>query len=316
VFDFPRDVQPILDKLCLACHDYEKTDEGGPYAGNVVLSGDRGPMFSHAYFTMTVRKLFSDNRNRPQGNDPPRALGSSASRILQMLDGSHYGVRADEHQKKMLRLWIELGAPYPGTYAALGCGSVGGYHQNQLVNTDTDWPTTQAGAEVIDRRCASCHREARVLPRSLSDERGVSFWRFDVDDPRLALSRHIVFNLTRPEKSLLLLAPLAEGSGGLGLCRDDQGKAATVFAGTDDPDYQKLLAMVTAGKESLDTIKRFDMPGFRPRPQYLREMKRYGVLAPDHPDDAPVDPYELDRRYWESLWYRAGSRESGVGSGE
>jgi len=62
--------------------------------------------------------------------------------------------------------------------------------------------------------------------------------------------------------------------------------------------------MAAAGKDNLDTIKRFDMPGFRPRPQYLREMKRYGVLAPDHPDDAPVDAYQLDRLYWESLWHR------------
>ena len=46
------------------------------------------------------------------------------------------------------------------------------------------------------------------------------------------------------------------------------------------------------------------MPGFRPRPQYLREMKHYGILPADHADDGPVDPYDLDRRYWESLWYR------------
>jgi hypothetical protein len=148
-----------------------------------------------------------------------------------------------------------------------------------------------------------------VLPRSLSDERGLSFWRFDIDDPLLKLSRHIVFNLTRPEKSLLLLAPLAEASGGLGLCRDAGGKPARVFADTQDPDYAKLLAMVTAGKDNLDAIKRFDMPGFRPRPQYLREMKRYGVLPLDHADDAPIDPYQLDRRYWESLWYRPGTGE-------
>ena len=306
VFDFPRDVQPILDRLCADCHGYEKTDRGGPYAGNVVLTGDRGPMFSHAYFTMTVRRLFSDNRNRAQSNYPPRTIGSSASRILKMIDGSHYDAVATEHEKKMLRLWIELGAPYPGTYAALGCGSVGGYQQNQLVNTDTDWPTTKAGAEVIDRRCASCHQGTSVLPRSLSDERGLSFWRFEMDDPRLKLSRHIVFNLTRPEHSLLLLAPLAEPSGGFGLCRDAQGNPASLFPDTEDPDYRKLLAMVAAGKDNLDAIKRFDMPGFRPRPQYLREMKRYGVLPLDTPDDAPVDPYELDRRYWESLWYRSG----------
>jgi len=305
VFDFPRDVQPILDNLCVDCHGYEKTARGGPYDGRVILTGDHGPMFSHAYFTMTVRKLFSDGRDLARSNYPPRVLGSSASPVLKMLDGSHYGVRATELQKKMLRLWIEVGAPYPGTYAALGCGSIGGYAQNKPVNTDTDWPTTIAGAEVIERRCAACHQGDDVLPKSLSDERGVSFWRFDVDDPRLELSRHIVFNLTRPEKSLLLLAPLAERAGGLALCRDEQGQPAAVLPDTRDPDYQKLLAMVTAGKANLDRMKRFDMPGFRPRPQYVREMKRFGILPADHPDDAPLDVYATDRAYWQSLWYRA-----------
>ena len=47
------------------------------------------------------------------------------------------------------------------------------------------------------------------------------------------------------------------------------------------------------------------MPGFRPTPQYLREMKRYGILPPNHADDgAGRFLYELDRAYWESLWYR------------
>jgi hypothetical protein len=305
VLDFPRDIQPILDALCADCHGTEQTARGGPYDGGILLTGDRGPMFSHAYFSMTVHQLFNDNRNTATSNHPPRTIGSSASRILQMLDGSHYDVKATERQKTMLRLWIEVGAPYPGTYAALGSGSIGGYHENRLVNTDFDWPTTQAGAEVIDRRCASCHQDAMVLPRSLSDERGISFWRFSIDDPRLRLSRHIVFNLTRPERSLLLLAPLAKDSGGLDLCRDAEGRPAGVFAGSHDSDYQTLLAMIAAGKRNLDGIKRFDMPGFQPVPQYLREMQRYGVLPADHPDDAPVDPYELDQRYWRSLWHEA-----------
>jgi len=312
VFDFPRDVQPILDRRCVDCHDYSKGKVGGPYAGKIVLAGDRGPMFSHAYFTMTVRRLFSDNRNEPRSNLPPRTLGSSASRILGMLDGSHYDVRATDHEKRMLRLWIEVGAPYPGTYAALGCGAVGGYVQNEQVNTDERWPTTRAGAEVIQRRCAACHQGDRVLPKSLSDERDVSFWRFAIDDPRLKLSRHIVFNLTRPEKSLLLLAPLSAPAGGLGLCRDPKGNPNSVLAGTNDPDYATLLAMVAAGARNLDSIKRFDMPGFRPRPEYLREMRHYGVLPANHPADAPVDFYDLDRRYWQSLWHRAGAAGGGT----
>ncbi len=305
VFDFPRDIQPILDDLCVDCHGYEKTELGGPYAGKVALTGDHGPMFSHAYFTMTVRQLFVDGRDKAESNYAPRAIGSGASRILTMLDGSHYDVKASEHQKRMLRLWIDLGAPYPGTYAALGCGSIGGYQQNNLVNTDFNWPTTKAGAEVVQRRCASCHQGKDVLPKSMCDERGISFWRFSINDPRLKLSRHIVFNLSRPEKSLLLLAPLAKESGGFGLCRDEQDAPVAVFAGKSDPDYQKLLAMATAGRQNLATIKRFDMPGFRPRPQYLREMKLYGILPTDHRDDAEVDGYGLDQRYWRSLWYRA-----------
>ncbi len=302
VFDFPRDIQPILDDLCVQCHGYEKTERGGPYAGRLILTGDRGPMFSHSYFTMTVRRLFSDGRNLAKSNYPPRSLGSSASRILKMLDGSHYEVRADKHQKKMLRLWIEVGASYPGTYAALGCGSIGGYSENIPVHTDFDWPTTIAGAEVIKRRCASCHQKNDVLPASMSDERDISFWRFSLDDPRLKLSRHIVFNLTRPEKSLLLLAPLSKAAGGFGLCRDAD-KPADVLAGTDEPDYRTLLAMVEAGKAYLEKIKRFDMPGFQPRPAYVQEMKRYGVLPADLPATARIDPYETDSAYWRSLWY-------------
>jgi hypothetical protein len=78
-----------------------------------------------------------------------------------------------------------------------------------------------------------------------------------------------------------------------------------VFASTDDPDYQVLLKMIEAGRDKLNEIKRFDMPGFRPRPEYLREMKRYGILpATFDIDKDPVNPYELDRLYWDSFIYQ------------
>ena len=86
--------------------------------------------------------------------------------------------------------------------------------------------------------------------------------------------------------------------------RDGNGDAATVFRDTRDPDYATLVEMARAGERNLARIKRFDMPGFQPMPQYLREMKNYGVLPPDHPDDAPVDPYDLDQKYWSSLWHQ------------
>jgi hypothetical protein len=309
VFDFPRDIQPTLNALCVSCHDYEKTAAGGPRAGGVILSGDRGPMFSHSYYMMTVRALFSDGRNQARSSYAPRTLGSAASKILRILDGSHYGVKASASQKKLLRLWIETGAAYPGTYAALGTGMIGGYAQNQQVHTDFDWPATKAAAQVIAQRCAGCHKEpSRLLPTSLSDERDVSFYMPQIGDPRLITSRHIVFNLTRPEKSLILLAPLAEAAGGWGLCRDPKSKErVTVFASSADADYQKLLALCVAGAERLSQMKRFDMADFRPRIDWFREMRRYGILTADVKPTDPIDVYATERKYWESLWYQAQS---------
>jgi hypothetical protein len=306
VFDFPRDVQPILDALCVECHGYEKTGRGGPRAGRLLLTGDHGPLYSHSYYMLTIARLFADGRNEPKSNYAPRTLGSSASRLLRMLDGSHYDVKATPQQKKMLRLWIESGAPYPGAYAALGCGMIGNYQENELVNTGLQWPETKAAAAVIEQRCAHCHDQpSRVLPTHLADERGVSFWQPSLSDPRLLTSRHIVFNLSRPEKSLLLLAPLAESAGGWGLCRDSRtNERVIVFADTSDPDYQRLLALCSAGTRYLNEKNtRFDMPQFRPRSDWVREMKRYGTLRADYELTEAIDVYAVERQYWKSLWY-------------
>jgi hypothetical protein len=302
VFDFPRDVQPVLNALCADCHGYEKTARGGPRAGRLLLTGDRGPIYSHSYYMLTIARLFADGRNQPRSNYDPRTLGSSASKLLTMLDGTHHGVRATDQQKRLLRLWIETGAAYPGTYAALGCGMIGNYAENNQVNTGADWPATKTAEKVIQERCSSCHdKPNRLLPQSLADERGVSFWQPSLDDPRLLTSRHIVFNLSRPEKSLMLLAPLAKEAGGWDLCKKS---GAAVFASTTDPGYQALRAMIVAGQEFLDRNKRFDMTGFVPRTDWFREMKRYGMVPQCVKPEEVTDTYAIEQDYWKSLWHQ------------
>jgi len=303
VFDFPRDIQPIFDKHCVACHDYDATPRGGPRAGGVILSGDRGPLYSHSYFLLTVLRQFSDGRNQAKSNYPPRALGSSASLLLKKLDGEHYEAKLSAHEKKLIRLWIETAAPYPGTYAALGSGMVAGQGWNKQT------------LAVLERRCGPCHQGPKELP----DHPGDSQKPTGANESSPRCSRHILYNLTRPEKSLLLLAPLAKPAGGLGACEAAEGSnpksqiqnpksASPVFLTAADPDYKTLLAAVKATQQALDTIKRFDMPGFRPNEHYVREMKFYGILSPDLPADAPINPYETDQAYWRSLWHRPVAR--------
>ncbi|MDD2598199.1 MAG: polysaccharide lyase family protein [Kiritimatiellae bacterium] len=295
--DFPKHVQPVLNRSCVRCHNPDDRK------GGVDLSPDHGPMFSMGYYHLVAWGQVTDGRNYARSNYPPYALGSGGSPLMNKLDGSHHDVKVSAEDLRAVALWLDASAPYPGTYAALGCGSIGGYQQNnQVLNNDRDWPATQAAQPVHQRRCGSCHnKDFKKLPRYLSDENGLSFWQPDMSDPRIRFNRHVLFNLTAPEKSLYLRAPLSKESGGLGLCRQEPSQAA-VFTAKDDPDYQTLLAMIKGGKGRLDQVKRFDMPGFKPRPEYIRELKRYGVL--DEAFDVntePLDVYAIDRLYWDSF---------------
>lgn len=313
VFDFPRDIQPILNNHCVDCHDYTAGERGGPRAGQVILTGDHGPLYSHAYFSLSALRKFSDGRNQPKSNYAPRAFGSAASDLLKMLEGGHYDVQASDLEIKTVRLWIETGAPYPGTYAGLGSGMIGGYAENEIDRSDTKWPSMQAAQNVLKDRCAECHSERALnLPDSPSDNMGMPPWAIDYEDARLRFSRHLLYNLSRPELSLLLLAPLAQESGGLGICEEQSG--TPVFGSTDNKEYQLLLASILDTKQALDEKKRFDMPGFQPRMAYVREMMRFGVLPRDCAV-SEVDPYKIDREYWESLWWRPckpGEPETGL----
>ena len=323
VVDFPRDVQPVLDRHCVRCHDHDRHEgvDYGPRAGGVILTGDRGPMFSHSYVTLTLRRQFVDGRNDPKSNLPPRSIGTGASPLMEKIGpstgsgpgGGHHGVKLSPREWRTVWAWIETGAAYPGTYAALGTGMIGGYDENRQVLTDYDWPETRAAAAVMQRRCDICHKNTTRLPHALSDENKLSFWRPNWNDPRTRKVRHLMFNLTRPEKSMVLLMPLAKAAGGYAVAADPpKPKAAgapvrhkVVFASTKDEDYRTMLAFLRRGAEVLHEIKRFDMPGFRPEPAYVREMKRYGVL-PKSLDLAtnPIDVYQTDQAYWRSLWYR------------
>jgi len=269
VFDFPRDIQPILDKHCLACHGYERTDRGGPRSGGVILSGDRGAFYSHSYAALRQAGQYVDGRNAG-GNTPPRSVGATASAIMKKLDGSHHDVDVPAREKDRVRYWIESAAVYAGTYAALGTG---------MVDVKLD-------GGLFARRCRRCHR------RKLHGA---------VTDPKY----HLYYNLTRPEKSLVLLAPLSPAAGGWGMRAKDSKDArrAWVFENTGDPDYRKTLAAIRRAARRLEVNRRFDMPGFRPSPHYLREMVFYGILPTDRPEGRAIDVYAIDRAYWRSLWY-------------
>jgi hypothetical protein len=287
MIDFPRHIQPILDAHCVECHNPDKPE------GRVLLNGDHGSVYSISYFTLTSRGLVSDGRNR-RGNTAPRAVGDSASRLMTMLDHTHYGAKLSQAEIEMIRNWIHVGAPYPGTSAALGTGMV--RHNNLPPGYGAAWREAQAAHE---RRCAKCHRGLPALER----------YSIAGDNNEGLRNTHLAYNLTRPEKSPMLLAPLARRAGGWGMQKHGAdgkpaGEMVEVFQDTNDPDYRAILDYIEMGRLCLEQNKRWDMPGFKPHPFYVREMKRYGIL-PETFDSArdDIDVFQIDRRYWESTWH-------------
>lgn len=263
IFDYPRDIQPILDRHCIACHDYTPTAMGGPRAGGIILTGDHGPVFSHSYASLTLDHQFADGRN-DSGDKPPRAIGTSASPLMKKIDGSHHQVSLSPHEREMIRYWIEAGANYIGTSAAMCDGWV-------KVEADT----------LIRYNCNACHAK-------------------DLNDK---LNPELIYNLSRPEKSLALLAPLTKEKGGYGICQNKEGKP--VFSTNGDKAYQLLFSSISTASLNLKRVKRFDMPGYRPIDIYFQLMKEYGLL-PEKFDPATdyIDYNQMDEKYWRSFWYQ------------
>ncbi len=319
IIDYPRDIQPILDKHCVKCHSPKKRD------GGILLTGDHGPVYSHSYYTLSATYQYSDGRNIPKSNYPPYGFGDAASPIMKMLRGEHHKVQLSKREVEVIRHWIHCGAPYIGTYAALIQGMIGstGYERSHFTAIDTrilKSDKVKRASEVINRRCGKCHVGVRNIPKHPADwGQGTKLiqplraWMIKKRDYRAVwrFQQHILYNLTHPEQSVQLLAPLAKNAGGYGACREIEKagkrikvteKAAVVFKSKDDPDFKTLLAAIQDAKALHDSDPRWDTPGWKAPPEYIREMKRHGILPEtfDREKD-PLDPHEIDRRYWNAV---------------
>ena len=135
-FSFVREVQPVLDKYCVGCHDGRKTaepdlrrDQGGyvVYRGGELdgrflqsekqdLLGKYGAVFEPSYVALRqfVRAggLESDLHVLP-----PREFGADTSELIQLLAKGHHNVKLDAEAWDRLVTWIDLNAPCHGTWA-------------------------------------------------------------------------------------------------------------------------------------------------------------------------------------------------------
>lgn len=230
--DFIRDVQPILNRHCLSCHS------GKQPAGGLDLSPARTNLFNLAYENLMSKGLVSyvvANHSSTLPLRPPKFYGSHASRLVQVLRGSHASrVNLSPEEWRELVTWIDLNAPYYSTYRYSRPGTVGG---RELLT-----PRVRAALHnVFHQHCASCHGE-------------------DV-------GRVERVNFEDVMQSPALLAPLSQAAGGTGTCGE-------VFTSLDSPGAQALVVALRLLEQEIRENPREDMLPDRPpiadeNPRYI-----------------------------------------------
>ena len=117
-FSYLSEVQPVLDKHCVKCHDF-----GGDGAEKIVLAGDKNFGFNTSYCELQSKGYTGAIGAGPAGHLPALTWGSHTSPLIELLKAGHPTAgdadspskpRVQLNREEMDRLitWIDLNAPY------------------------------------------------------------------------------------------------------------------------------------------------------------------------------------------------------------
>jgi len=142
-FSFVREVQPVLDKYCVSCHDGAKPDRPDFKGGKLLsdwssqLAGQwaGGGSFTESYFQLQryVRRNGIEGDRRML---TPLEFHFSTTELGQILSQDHQGVTLDKEAWDRLVTWADLNAPFYGTWGEIPQFRGGQPGGNQLANVN------------------------------------------------------------------------------------------------------------------------------------------------------------------------------------
>jgi hypothetical protein len=132
-FSFPKQIQPILNRHCVSCHN---SDGQIAYdlTGVAVADLHAKRYWSRSYLQLThaapdIRSNKSKWRGSPehalvnwvsaQSAPPmlsPYSAGASTSQLMHLIEAGHEGVALSRQERETIAAWIDLGVPYCGDY--------------------------------------------------------------------------------------------------------------------------------------------------------------------------------------------------------
>jgi len=255
-FSFHEDVQPVLDRHCIRCHDHN-------HPKGIDLRGDKTDGFSLAYEHLRLHLKIPGTRQDPP-MIPPKSHGAIASSLIRMLEDGHNDVELSVDDWDRLVTWIDLNAPYYGTYAITRYDA--NFGRCAIKDPAPLW-------KALGDRCFECHKQASQPPHvpeggfaRFGKHKGRNFVWSTKD--RYDTSNAVLINLTHPEQSRLLRAPLAKAAGGLGL------HDPSPLSSTDDQVYRAALDVIRRWADELRRRPREDMPNAQACGEYLVWMRK------------------------------------------
>lgn len=232
LFNYLTEVQPVFNAHCVKCHDY------GKEAGRKLnLCGDIGLVFNTSYLDLHIKSAMRWYADPPDAEKriikvihdgppevlPPCAWGSHRSRLVDILKAGHRGVKLTDEELARIITWIDINAPYYGSYHTVYGDNLFGrvpltYQQLDELSVLTDLPyrwDAKTGRSVIAD--GHLHHDPAIRNTELTGSQ---------------------VDFTRPAKSVCLT-------------RLDPG----------DPRYARALVLIREGQANLKRQPREDMAG-------------------------------------------------------
>ncbi len=132
-FSYRREIQPILDKHCIKCHDGVKKNKEGratfSLLGKAVVDDRARRSWTESYVNLTLNgQVKIDGQGcvgrainwlSPQSSPkmiPPYSAGSRKSHLMNMLEGGHGDAKISKEEYEKIAAWIDLVVPFCGDY--------------------------------------------------------------------------------------------------------------------------------------------------------------------------------------------------------
>lgn len=241
-FSYIKNIQPILDKHCVKCHDF-----GGKGSEKIVLCGDRGLVFNQSYLQLHSKKAISAIGAGPDAVVEANTWGAKHSKIVRMIRNGHSGVKMPENEFAVLRAWIDLNAPYYSTEDSA-------YPQNPSGRSPLAFAEIQ---RIFELAAPEAEKIGYSKKEILEQKAPFGVWKNNVIKNRIAarLYRFEIVSFDRPEMSPIFKA---------------------IPKGTSA--YSEALEIIRQGARRLDSKPRADMESFASSEDAKTKNKRAAAL--------------------------------------